>query len=446
MKFIYRILLFFPIASVSAQVQKDSTAIVHRFSIEESINYAAKNNLQVKNALLDLRIQEQTNRGITSAALPSLTGNGSFTDYMKIPTTLLPGEFFGEPGKYIPVTFGVKYNASGGINLNQIIFDGQVFVGLQARRTSLDLQQKTIDLTAENIRANIYKIYYQLVVSKTQIDQIDANIQRAEKLLHDTKELHKNGFAEKIDADRVSVQLVNLETEKASAQNQIRNGYLGLKLLMGMPLKDSLVLTETVTDEKIKDGILFENDYKYADRNDFQALQLGKKLNEFNVKRYKMMYIPTLTFTGAYSKMAQRTNFDFFGKGDWFTTSYIGLNLNIPIFDGFQKDANIRKSKLEVQQIQNQLDNLKISIDNDVAQALNNFRNAINTMDFQKKNMQLAEEVYNQSKKKYEAGIGSNTDITNAQTDLRVAQSNYIKALYDAVIAKIDYTKAIGKL
>ncbi|MEO7210531.1 MAG: TolC family protein [Chitinophagaceae bacterium] len=145
-------------------------------------------------------------------------------------------------------------------------------------------------------------------------------------------------------------------------------------------------------------------------------------------------------------KSAQRNTFDFFSKGEWFTSSYIGLNINIPIFDGFAKASNIRKSALELQQTENQIESLKQSIDNDVVQATNNYRNAVASMDLQKQNMQLAESVYNQSKKKYEIGTGSTTEITNAQADLRVAQSNYINALYNAIIAKIDYEKATGLL
>ena len=444
LKSISTVCLFLFINFVTYAQRADS---VHAFSIQQCIDYAKQHNAQVKNALLDYKIQQQDNRATTALALPSVTGNAGLTDYLQIPTTLLPGEFFGQPaGTYIPVKFGTKYNANTGVTLQQTLFDGQVFVGLQARQTSLDYRQKNVDITEESIRANVYKVYYQLVVSKTQMQQLDANIDRAKNLLHVNTEMLKNGFAEKIDADRTSVQLANLETEKAKVQASINNGYLGLKFLMGMPVQDSLTLTEDITEDKIKEGLLNEGLYKYTDRNDYQYLELGKKLNEYNVKRYKLSYIPVLSLTGNYSKQAQRTKFNIFGSGDWFTTSYIGLNLSVPIFDGFQKDANIKKAKLQLQQTQNMIDNLKISIDNDVMQATNNFRTAIGTMDYQKKNMQLAEQVYNQAQKKYEAGTGTNLDITNAQSDLRIAQSNYVSAMYDAIIAKIDYLKAIGKL
>ena len=429
-----------------AQEQKNDSA-THELSVKECVDYAAKNNLQVKNAITDLKQQEQTNRGVTAAALPQVAVSGNITDYLKLPVSLLPGEIIGQPaGTFVPVTFGTKYNASAAATLQQVVFDGQVFVGLQARKTALDFYEKNIDVVLENVKSNIYKVYYQLVASKKQIEQIDANIERVTKLEHDANELFKNGFAEKIDVDKASVQLANLVTEKQSAENQIANGYLGLKLLIGMPAKDSLILTDSITEEKLKDGLLNEGVYNYANRVEYQYAEIGKRLNEYNIKRYKLAALPTLSLNGSFSKQAQRTKFDIFGKGDWFTTSYVGVNLNFSIFDGFQRRSNLEKSKIDLQKSNDQLDYLKLSIDKEVQEATNNYRNAINTLDFQDKNIELAEKVYEQAKKKFEIGTGSTTEITNAQTDLRVAQTNYINALYTAIIAKVDYLKATGKL
>jgi outer membrane protein TolC len=419
----------------------------HEFSIQQAVEYASRNNVQVKNALLNIQSQQQTNREITASALPNVTGSVGITDYIKIPTSLLPGEIFGQPaGTYIPVQFGTKYNSTAAIQLQQLLFDGQVFIALQARATSIQFQTKNKEVTEEAIKANIYKIYYQLVLSKTQIELLDANINRLQKLQHDATELYKNGFAEKLDLDKVTVQLSNLQTEKTKALNSISIGYLGLKTLMGMPVKDTLVLTDKLTDEQVKEDFSNDTSYQYTDRKDYQYLSLAKKLNEFNIKRYQLSYIPTLSLNGSYSKNAQRNKFDFFGKGDWFTTSYLGLNLSIPIFDGFARSARIQRSKIELKETENQIDNLKLSIDNEVEQARINFKSALSTMDFQKQNMQLAETVYNQTKKKFEVGTGSNTEITSAQTDLITAQTNYINALYSAIIAKVDYLKATGKL
>jgi len=423
------------------------TATKHEFTIRQAVEYASRNNVQVKNALLNIQSQQQTNREITAAALPNITASAGITDYIKIPTSLLPGEVFGQPpGTYIPVQFGTKYNSNATIQLQQLLFDGQVFIALQARATSIEFQTKNKEVTEELIKTNIHKIYYLLVVSKTQLEILDANIARLEKLKHDAGELYKNGFAEKLDNDKISVQLANLQTEKTKALNSISIGYLGLKTLMGMPVKDTLVLLDKINEEQVKEDFSNDTAYQYADRKEFQYLSLGKKLNEFNIKRYQLSYIPTLSLTGSYSKNAQRNKFDIFGKGDWFTTSYVGLNLSVPIFDGFARNSRVKKARIDLRQTENQLDNLKLTIDSEVEQAKINFKSALSTMDFQKQNMQLAEEVYNQTRKKFEVGTGSNTEITAAQTDLVTAQTNYINSLYSAIIAKVDYQKATGKL
>lgn len=451
-----------------ANAQTTSTVNKYAFSVQQAVDFATKNNVQVKNALLNLKNQEQVNREITAAALPTVSGNISSTynpniAVQNIPDFISPatygvlvneavrngntGQTITMPASFgsIAAQFGTKFNATAAVTLQQLLFDGQVFIGLQARKTSIDFQTKNVEVTEEAIKANIYKIYYQLVVGKTQIDIFDANIARLEKLLSDTKAMFANGFAEKLDINKINVQLANLKTQKASAENAIATGYLGLKVLMGMPLKDSLILTDKITEEQIKTGVLVDA-YQYSDRKDFQYAELGKKLNEFNVRRYKLSYLPTVALSGSYAKNAQRNKFDFFGKGDWFTISSVGVNVSVPIFSGFAKDARVKQAQISLAQTNNTIANFKNQIDNEVATADFNLKSAITTIDYQKQNMALAETVYNQTKKKFEVGTGSNTEITAAQTDLITAQTNYINALYSAIIAKIDYQKAIGKL
>lgn len=429
-----------------AQAQ-DANKNLHAFSLEQCVDYAQANNVQVKNALLTIDAQVQTNREIAAAAFPSISTSTGAVDYTKIPTSLLPAQIFGGPaGTFIPVQFGTKFNANYGANFQQLLFDGQVFVALQARATSLEMQKRSAAVTQENIKANIYKIYYQLAASKTQLNILDANIARLNTLAHDAQIMYKNGFAEKLDVDKVNVQLNNLETEKLKANNSVAIGYMGLKMLMGMPVKDSLVLTDVINERSLTNDVLAENDFQYNVRKDFQYLSTVKKMNEFNVKRYQLSKLPTISMGGSYSKNAQRSVFDFFQGGNWFTTSLINMNISLPIFNGFATDARIKRTKIELKQTENQLEYLKNNIDNEIAQAKLNYMSSVATVQFQRKNMELAENVYQQTKKKFEAGTGSNTEISAAQSDLVSAQNNYMNALYAALIAKVDLLKATGKL
>jgi outer membrane protein TolC len=331
------------------------------------------------------------------------------------------------------------------VTLKQVLFDGQVFVGLQARQASLDFYRQKQEVSEQVIRSNIYKVYYQLLIAKSQIDQIDANITQQNALLHNTTEMVKNGFQEQLDIDKAQVQLTNLQSEKTQLEFNIANGYLGLKVLMGMPVRDSLHLSDTLTDDMVRNAAMGDA-YKYTDRHDYQLLQINEKLNQYDIKRYKKEYIPTANFVANYSQNQYTNDFNLGQKNSWFPTTYIGLSVNIPIFDGFYKAANVRQARLRLAQTQNNMDSLRNRIDNDVKEAQLRFAAALSTLDYQTKNKDLAQKVYDQTRKKYEQGLGSNIEIITALSDQKTAQANYFNALYSAVVAKVDYLNAIGKL
>jgi outer membrane protein len=456
------------LCSVAAHAQMDSSHQTHSLSITQAVAYAKQNSAEVKKALEDINIQHQQNREITASALPQVNGTASMNYFPRVAVQSFPNfiaqgtygvlEHEGiKDGNGNPITspddfgliaaqFGTKWNTSVGANLSQILFDGQVFVGLQARDAAMAFARKNAEITEQNIVVNIYKIYYQLLIAQYQINLFHENIVRYEKLYFDTREIYKNGFAEKLDVDRVNVTLTNLRTDSLKLKTQMNNGYVGLKMLIGMPISDSVVLTERLTEEKIKNEIL-DTGYNYQDRREYQLLEIGKQLNEFNVKRYKMSYLPTLEAFGQLNTVAQRNQFNFFNAGGvWFANSLVGLQINVPIFDGFRRDAQIKQAKSAVKKTEFDMQLLKLNIDKDVASSRNSFRAAILAVDAQRDNMKLAEDVFSQTKKKYDQGLGSNTEINQAQTDLSTAQTNFFEALYDATIAKIDYLKAVGKI
>jgi outer membrane protein TolC len=216
---------------------------------------------------------------------------------------------------------------------------------------------------------------------------------------------------------------------------------------LGLRQADSLSLKDTLTSDYIKENIL-DDSFKYEDRNEVKLLNSAVKLQGFDVRRYKLSYYPTVAAFYNFQKNGQRRNDENGNSMPWFwyNTNIIGLSVNIPIFDGFQKKYKIQQSKFTLEKVQNTLDQTIKGIDLERTIAKNTLTNAILTMDAQEKNMQLAERVYTTVKKKYEQGIGSSFEILQADTDFQQAQSNYFRALYDAIIAKISYQRALGKL
>lgn len=437
-------------------------------SVKEAVEYANKNSMQVRNSLLGIELQRQQNKEITAAAYPQVNGSIGANYFPNVAVQRFPnfiaaatygvlvqegvktgtGEPIVAPGDFgfVEAQFGTKYNATAGVDLSQLLFDGQVFVGLQARSTAIKLASKAAEVTQEQIKANVYKIYYQVLAGRQQLSTIDANIQRFEQLLNDTREIFNNGFAEKLDVSKAEVSLTNLKTEKLKVENRLEAAVIGLKLLIGMPVNRQLVLSDTLPEEIYSEELL-ETQFNYSERPEYEQLALSKKLNEYNVRRYKLSYLPTVAISSSYYKIAQRNQFNFFKAGEpWFPSSTIGLRVNVPIFDGLAKAARVRTARLQLEQTNNNLQNLELSIDREIAEARIGMRSAVAAMEYQKKNMQLAEQVYDQTKLKYEQGLGSNLEISNSQAELTTAQNNYYSALYDAIIARVDFLRASGKL
>ncbi len=165
------------------------------------------------------------------------------------------------------------------------------------------------------------------------------------------------------------------------------------------------------------------------------------------MKRGKLKYLPSIFLYGNYSAQAQRNEFDFFDASKkWYPIGIIGGTINLPLFDGFQNHYRLQQSKVNLMKTVNNMDNLKNAIDLEIETSKSGLLNSLNTLNIQKTNIELAKEVYDVAKIKYEQGNGSSIEVMNAETALKEAQTNYYNALYDYFTAKVDYEKAAGAI
>jgi outer membrane protein TolC len=349
--------------------------------------------------------------------------------------------------QFFPAQFGVPWQASAGFAFQQLLFQSDVFVGLQARSTAIKYADLNIKAMEDSVRSNVLRSYYAVLIAEKRSRFLDEGVTRLTKLSYDQQQLYKNGFAEHLDIDRTQVTLNNLKSTQIQVRNFIQLGYASLKFAIGINQIDSLSLTDSLSVDIIKQNILDTTGFHYADRNEIKILNTVVELQQLDLKRYKLAYIPTVAAFWNYSKSAQRNSFDFldFSK-KWFSSNVAGVSVSVPIFDGFQKARKIEQSQLSLQKVQNTLKNVERVIDLQREISYDLFRNSITTLDIQERNLELAAKVYASTKKKYEQGLGSSFEVLQTEQSYEDAQSNYFQSLYDAVIAKISYQRAIGKL
>jgi outer membrane protein len=440
-------ILFTGLLAFNLQAQnKDST--VQSMSLKQAIDYALKNAVSVQNAELDREIAEAKRKEVLGIGLPQINASFDLRDFLQIPTSLIPGEFFGKaPGTFIPVKFGTQYNATAGIDASQLVFDGNFFLAVKAMKGFLEVAEKASVRTRIEATSAVTKAYYNVLITEDRLKLLDANLERLSKLQKDTKALFDNGFVEKIDLDRITVNLNNLRTEKDKLLRFSSLGYNFLKYQMGMDQTTKLSLTDKLGEVTFSPDAALPDKFDPTVRVEYAMLQTQQKLNRLDLKKNRFGYLPNLVVYASASEAALRSQFDVFSPGKtWYPTSLVGAKLSLPIFDGGQKHYRAQQSKLNIMKTDNDIKALQQGLDLEFTNAKTTLINASNSLGTQKKNIDLATEIYEVSKKKYEQGIGSNLEVMTAETALKEAQTNYFSALYDALNAKVDFDKATGTL
>ena len=419
------------------------------FTLKQAVDFAMKNQNDIKNALLDERIAKANVNEITTMGLPQINSSFDLKDFIEIPTSLVPAEFFGgDEGTFAAVKFGTQYQATAGLDASQLLFSGDYFLGLKASKTFLEISKKSTARTKIETTAQVSKAYYTVLVNQERMSLMNANVTRLKKAMDDTKALYENGFVEKIDYDRITVAYNNIVVEQDKVQRLVLLANHLLKFQMGMDIATNLTLTDKLEDLtlELKENISADK-FDYNKRVEYNLFENQKALAKLDLKRNRFLYLPTAYAYGSISANAQRNEFDIFDtKKSWFPTALIGAKVTMPIFTSGQRHFKIQQAKLKYQQAENNMDFIKKSIDLELANAVTTLQNASQSLDIQKKNIALAEDVFRVAKLKQEQGVGSSLEVLTAETVLKEAQTNYFNALFEAVIAKINFDKANGTI
>ena len=439
MKYLYITFLLLLTFGLKAKAQARTDTAAYNFTIADCVNYAYKHQHDVKNANLDVESAGYHIKEITGQGLPQINATASFTDYIKSPVIeVSPTQKF---SIYQP------YNSAFGAGFTQTIFDPNYIVGLQGRKTYRQLYDRSYTRSKIEANVNVTKAYYQVLVSVEQLKLLDANITEIKQQVDETTARNKQGFVEQIDVQRITVQYNSLVTNRENTIRSLTLNYELLKFQMGMPIEYHLTLTNKLEDIQLNAAVAAPaiDSGVYRHRIEYNLLETQKRLNEFDLRVKKGQFLPKLTASGSYSPAFMSSSFSHL-YNEQFPTSFVALNLNIPIFTGWQHHNQYKESKINVLKSDNDLLDMKNTINLQVEQSRVNYTNGLQTLNDQKKNMALAQEVLRVAKIKYEQGVGSSIEVTQAQTDLTQADNTYIQGLYDALISKVDLDKAYGRI
>ena len=419
-------------------------------TLKEAIRYALENKADAEKARLEVTKANYKIQEVRANALPNISASGGMVYNPKLQATYIDGSafsFLGAPSGPMEMEMGQKWSANAEAKLTQVLFNQSVFMGLKAARTTREFYMLNQQLTENDIIEKVAKAYYQVYQTRQTLENIESNLALTEKTANVVKGLNQSGLSKKIDVDRTTVAVNNLKSARQQALNGVQLSENALKYMIGMPMSEVITLP--------KEG--FEANYDLAfekgnsnTRIELQVLEKQKQLLDLNTKVQRAALYPSLALqaTYGYLSMGPKTPIIYGKKDKVYGADYsaITLGVNIPIFSGFGTRAKIHQAQIESQALEATLKDTRLAMDLAYENAHSQLTNNLLTIDSQKENVKLAEEVLLNTQNNYQQGLASLTDLLEAERSLSDAKNNYTNALLDYKLAEIQLLKSQGKL
>jgi outer membrane protein len=417
-----------------------------KFTLEQAISYGQSNSPSVQIAQIGVTDADQLILQNRAIGLPKISATGNYQHFLQLPAQLVPAEFFGgQAGEFAKLTFGTKNNFTAAAQLQTLIFDASYFTALKASREYRTFAAQQLDVTKQDVKKNVTLAYLATLIYDESVTILDSNSKNLERMLFETSELYKEGFAEQLDIDRLTLTLKQLKTQKDDLMRQKQIAVNNLKFLMGFPIEQDLAVTDNLKD-LVNNGFAAELNEKLMleNRAEYQMLQTSVALQEFNITVQKQQgYYPSLAGFATYQQSLQGDN--LFNGAQWIPSALIGLQLNVPIFDGFARETKIERAKLDLEEVVRQRDQAIEGIRLEVMNAKIKYQNAVQKVTNTTESLELAERIYKTTQIKYKEGLASSFELNQMETTLFMEQSNYIQALFGLLMAKAELEIALGK-
>jgi outer membrane protein len=409
----------------------------NNFDLESAKIYALENNLSVHNAQMDIEIAKKQITETRGMGLPQIDLTGSFNHFINLPVTVMEAKFLNPmapDGETIAFQAGTEYTSNGTLQVNQILFNGSYIVALQVASFFREFQEGVSNKSKEDVVFNVIQAYEMASVAKQNIAFMAALVVSTQQLIEKQQHFLDLGIMEQEDMDQLSFSLVTAQSAKTTADIQYQNALAMLKLSMGYPMGDPIEIKNT-PDELMSKNAISTGDF-HSNLN-YTILESQVKLSEFSVKNDKFANLPSLNAFFQHSYNAYRNEFNFFADEKWHAQTLWGLQLNVPIFSGLSRHARTAQSKIQLMKDQNNLIQMEQTLQFQELQLRNNLRGAQDKLDLEKKNIELAQSIYDKAVIKDDIGKGNSIIVTQKQNQLVMAQAQYLGSMMEFFQTKL---------
>lgn len=424
-----------------------STLFAQQFSLFEAQTYAIENIEKLKRKELDLEIAKKRVIETRAIGLPQVSSKFDFNNFLNIPVQVVDGAFIGQPGQLVSFRAGTDYNASAGVTVSQLLFDGSYIIGLQVSNFYTEFVEGSIHKTKEEVLFDVTRAYELCLVSEANMHFLDSLVEGTSRLLNQQTELYELGLIEKESVDQVEFALIQAQTNQSAANYSYQNAIALLKMNMAYPMQEAIELTselESIVEEAINIPL---DAGSINDNIDLDLLKKRKVLSEYDLKNTKMANLPRLSafFNHQYNYFSNE--FDLFDtSNEWFSQTLVGISLAIPIVSSGQRWSKTQQAKLAVEQDEYAISELERALQMQEIQYKNDFDKALQQMKLQEKNVALAKRIYENALVKAEIGKENSLVVTQKYNQLVAAQTQYVGAMLDVFNARLNIDKLYSRL
>ncbi|MFT5601624.1 MAG: outer membrane protein [Flavobacteriales bacterium] len=418
-----------------------SSVAQETFTLTKAHTYALDNNKNITNAKLDQKSMESKIWEIKSSGLPQVNGSLEFQNFIDIPTQVLPANAFNPAApadELVGLQFGTNYNATGGINVSQLLFSGNYIVGVQAIKASSQIYAQLTEKQEIDVKADVSEAFYTVLILKENKAILDSTLENMAKLYELTQKLVTEEVMIRTDAAQLELGVVQIENAISTLESQIILSKNLLKFQMGYPLASEIKLEGTLDPDLIQIGSVINPENNI----DYKMLTTQLELNQLSLKNTKANYLPTVSAFFSYQQQALRNEFNFFASGEsWYPTTLWGVKISVPIFSSGQRNSQVEQAAIEVDKTEFSMEMLSEGLQLQILQAQTSYDVAIRKMEMHTRAQQIAAEVLKDKETLFKEGVATSIEITQAQSQLLTESTNYTNALFEMIKSKLTLEK-----
>jgi outer membrane protein len=412
-----------------------------QLSLQQAKDHAMQHSFEAKGAAIDIQQADKDIWMATARLMPQVNGEIGFSNFIDLPTSLIDATVFGAPPGTPPqaIQFGQRYSLDVGGSASQVLFNGSYIIGLKGAKGLQKLQSTKSKIVGYSVAAAAEENYYTALVAAENAKLLQTNLKNLEKTLFETKALFDNGFAEQMDVEQLDLLVITMRNQISIAERQAEAAKNLLKYTIGMDVDTPIELTdglETMWQSADPEKLLSQ-EFKAENNINYNIVNQDVRMHKYLTQLEQAKYLPTLSAFFAYKQQAFGDEFNFFGsEGRWFPNSLWGVTLNVPIWDNLGNLASIKKAKLEEQRKRDQLVNVTEGLKLQYKTSKDNYVSAMEQLQNAERGLKLAQSIRATTLVKYNEGISTSMDLTQAENQLTQAQGDYIGKLFAVMEAK----------